>query len=61
MGADQIHKKNILKSFCFCVSLLLNLNLKDTDAPPELVKTWHLENPELSISLQVNRVPTNRH
>ena len=34
-------KKSILKSFCFCASLVLNLNLKDTDTPPELVKTWH--------------------
>ena len=42
MRADQIHTKNILKSFCVCVSLLLNFNLKDMDAPTELVKTWHL-------------------
>ena len=41
MRADQIHKKTSWRVSAFCVSPLFNLNLKDTDAPPELVKTWH--------------------
>ena len=58
MRAEQIHKKNILKSFCVCVSLLLNFNLKNADTPPELVKTWHLGTEHFPTS---QRAPTNRH
>ena len=62
MRADQIHKnKNILKSFCFCVSLLLNFNLKETDTPPELCQNMAPRDPEVSISLQINGFPTSRH
>ena len=47
-------KKKILKIFCVCVSLLLNLSLKNADTPPELVKTWHLGTEHF---LQVNGLP----
>ena len=46
-------QKNILKSVCFCVSLLLNFNLKDT-----LSLSKHgTRDPEVSISLQINGLP----
>ena len=50
-------QKNILKSFCVCVSLLLNFNLKDMDAPPEFVKIWHLG----TAFATSQRAPINRH
>ena len=54
MRADQIQKKKHVEEFLF----LLNINLKDTHAPPELVKTRHLGTEHFPTS---QRVPTNRH